>query len=76
LFGCLCLNPNVDEPVAPFKFGALHYKRYAKEQALDDRERYAAADDEARANHAGLWQNRNPVLAREWRPSRRRRQAN
>lgn len=34
---------------------AWHYTAYAKEQAPADRETYANAEAEARAQHRGLW---------------------
>ena len=50
---------------------AWHYKQYAKEQAPEDRERYAFAEDEAKAKHAGLWQDKNPIPPWEWRHQKR-----
>lgn len=46
---------------------AWHYKQYSKEQSEEDRERYAFAEDEARAKRAGLWQEKNPVPPWDWR---------
>jgi endonuclease YncB( thermonuclease family) len=46
---------------------ARHFKRYAHEQSPDERERYAFAEQEARARKAGLWQEPDPVPPWEWR---------
>jgi endonuclease YncB( thermonuclease family) len=54
---------------------AWHYKQYAKEHTEEDRERYAFAEDEAKAKHAGLWQDMNPVPPWEWRAEKRQRRA-
>ncbi len=40
---------------------AWHYKKYQKEQSLDDRKLYAAAEIEARQAGRGLWQEPEPV---------------
>ena len=50
---------------------AWHYKQYQKEQTIDDQVRYAAAEDAARARHAGLWADPNPVPPWEWRAAKR-----
>jgi len=46
---------------------AWHYKYYVKDQPPEDRVSYAAAEDEARAAHRGLWKDANPVPPWEWR---------
>lgn len=52
----------VDVNLAMVKQGlAWHYKAYAREQAPRDQIAYAAAEDLARANHLGLWRDRNPT---------------
>ncbi|HYW55776.1 MAG TPA: thermonuclease family protein [Polaromonas sp.] len=43
---------------------AWHYTAYAKEQAPADREAYASAEAEARAQRRGLW--REPIQAAPW----------
>ena len=40
---------------------AWHYRAYAAEQSAADRRRYAAAEDGARAQRSGLWQDPDPV---------------
>ncbi len=51
---------------------ARHFKRYAHEQPTEERERYAFAEEEARAKRVGLWADPDPVPPREWRKSKRR----
>ena len=46
---------------------AWHFKKYAQEQSEEDRERYAFAEQEARARKAGLWRDREAVPPWEWR---------
>lgn len=40
---------------------AWHYKAYAKEQEPSDRESYARAEDQARAERLGLWSESAPT---------------
>lgn len=51
---------------------AWHYKEYQREQAAADRELYATAEDEARADRRGLWQDANPVEPSAFRNQERR----
>ena len=46
---------------------AWWYRAYAKEQSLEDRRNYAAAEEGARAARRGLWYDPNPVPPWEWR---------
>ena len=46
---------------------AWHYKEYEKEQSEEDRQRYAFAEQEARARKAGLWSEPDPVPPWDWR---------
>jgi len=46
---------------------AWHYKEYAREQSPEDRELYARAEEEARAQHRGLWLDPNPVEPGQFR---------
>ena len=46
---------------------AWHDKQYAKEQSPEDRERYAAAENAARAALRGLWADVKPVPPWEFR---------
>jgi endonuclease YncB( thermonuclease family) len=50
---------------------AWHYKAYEREQPKADRLVYAAAEDQARANRIGLWQDRDPIPPWLWRKVRR-----
>lgn len=49
-----------------------HYKKYQNEQSLDDRLKYNAAEELARANRVGLWGDRAPVPPWDWRKIGRR----
>jgi endonuclease YncB( thermonuclease family) len=40
---------------------AWHYKEYEREQSPEDRQRYAFAEQEARARKAGLWSEPDPT---------------
>jgi len=62
-----CLN-RVDAGYEQIAAGfAWHFKQHAKEQRRDDRERYAAAEEQARAAKRGLWADPAPVPPWEWR---------
>lgn len=50
---------------------AWHYKKYAREQSSDDRERYAAAEVAARFGRQGLWGDADPVAPWDFRDTRR-----
>lgn len=50
---------------------AWHDKQYASAQSPEDRERYAAAENAARAALRGLWADVNPVPPWEFRKQRR-----
>ena len=52
---------------------AWHYKEYEREQSAEDRELYARAEDEARAQHRGLWQDPNPVEPSQFRREQKER---
>jgi endonuclease YncB( thermonuclease family) len=40
---------------------AWHYSKYSKEQSVEDRSLYAAAENSARLSHLGLWRDANPT---------------
>ena len=46
---------------------AWHYKFYQQEQSPEDRRRYAEAEEQARAQRSGLWQDKKPLPPWEWR---------
>ena len=51
----------VDACLEQIKAGlAWHYKYYQKEQSPEDRELYAEAENQARAERLGLWREKNP----------------
>lgn len=50
---------------------AWWYRAYAREQAADDRVRYEAAEDQARAARSGLWREPEPQAPWTWRRERR-----
>lgn len=46
---------------------AWHFKRYEKEQAVEDGIRYADAEIEARGRKAGVWEDQLPLAPWDWR---------
>lgn len=46
---------------------AWHYKAYENEQSPTDRTLYAQSETEARARHAGLWQDTDPIPPWDYR---------
>jgi endonuclease YncB( thermonuclease family) len=66
------LVDGVDAGLALIHAGfAWHYKQYSNEQTAEDREAYAAAEDEARARRVGLWRDAEPVAPWDFRRARR-----
>jgi len=58
----------VDANLQMVRFGlAWHFKKYEKEQAFEDRQRYADAELKARARHVGLWTDKEPVAPWDFR---------
>jgi endonuclease YncB( thermonuclease family) len=63
----------VDANLEQIKAGmAWHYKKYAKEQPMADRETYAQAVEQARARQRGLWSEAEPVPPWDWRKAKKR----
>lgn len=46
---------------------AWHYKKYEREQPVDDRAAYANAEEQARAEKKGLWVDAEPTPPWDWR---------
>lgn len=46
---------------------AWHYKKYQNQQSPAGRERYAQAENNARSNNLGLWQDGNAIAPWQWR---------
>jgi endonuclease YncB( thermonuclease family) len=63
----------MDINLAQVKAGmAWHYKEYEREQSVEDRDLYAKAEDEARADRRGLWQDADPVEPSAFRKEEKR----
>jgi len=50
---------------------AWHYKKYGKEQTLEDQQNYDEAEQMAREARRGLWRDREPLAPWEWRAAKR-----
>jgi endonuclease YncB( thermonuclease family) len=62
------LVDGIDANLEQVKAGmAWHYKKYQKEQLVEDRILYAQAEDYARKNKLGLWIDKEPVPPWEYR---------
>jgi endonuclease YncB( thermonuclease family) len=46
---------------------AWHYRQYQRDQVVEDRARYAEAEEEARTGRRGLWQDVRAVPPWEYR---------
>lgn len=70
--GCATCTPSVDVGLAMIGAGlAWHYRAYEREQNPADRERYLAAEMDARARQDGLWAETSPTPPWDWRRARR-----
>lgn len=70
---CTVFVDSLDVNLAQVTTGfAWHYKRFAHEQSAREAEAYAQAEETARTQKFGLWQDHNPVPPWEWRSLRRR----
>ena len=59
---CLSRPKTLDAGMAQLTRGlAWHYKKYAPEQPEQDRESYAATENEARLAGSGLWREPAPI---------------
>jgi endonuclease YncB( thermonuclease family) len=50
---------------------AWHYKEYQSEQSVRDRQIYSDAEEDAKSNRLGLWDDVDPVAPWAWRAARR-----
>jgi endonuclease YncB( thermonuclease family) len=63
----------IDANLEQVKAGlAWHYKKYQKEQSVDDRSLYSQAEEQARVEKRGLWVDKEPTTPWEWRKSQKR----
>ena len=59
---------NLDSGLAQVAFGlAWHYKKYEREQSVEDRRIYAQTEIEAQTKKIGLWSEPNPVAPWDFR---------
>ena len=67
ILGKIILNGN-DINLEMIKKGmAWHFKKYKKNQPIDDRHSYNKAENEARRGKIGLWFDENPLPPLKWR---------
>jgi endonuclease YncB( thermonuclease family) len=72
IIGKIIVN-GVDANLEQIRAGmAWHYKKYEKEQPVEDRDIYARSEDWARAGQRGLWVDAEPVPPWDWRKSNKR----
>lgn len=65
---CPSCGHTLDAGAAQLTVGmAWWFRRYAKEQPLQQRHQYEFEEGEAKARKAGLWADANPVPPWEWR---------
>lgn len=70
--GCAICKPSVDVGLELISNGlAWHYRAYAREQTVEDRQQYRLAESAARAGHAGLWADDAPTPPWDWRRPRK-----
>lgn len=63
----------IDANLEQIKAGmAWHYKKYEKEQSVDDRSIYAKAENQARGDKRGLWFDTEPTPPWDWRKQQKR----
>ena len=66
--GCTTCSMTLDAGHAQITVGlAWWYRKYAGEQAPEDRGAYEFSEQEARAKQVGLWSHPDPVPPWEWR---------
>jgi endonuclease YncB( thermonuclease family) len=65
---CLVRVDGIDVGLAQIEAGlAWWYRKYAREQSVQDRATYAEVERKAREEKRGLWQDREPVSPWKWR---------
>lgn len=65
------LVAGIDANLEQVKAGlAWHYKKYQKEQQVEDRAKYAQAEEQAKAAKRGLWVDTKPTPPWEFRKQR------
>lgn len=62
------IDANLEQIKAGF---AWHYKKYQKEQTMEDRSLYAQAEDQARVEKRGLWKDAEPTPPWDWRKQKK-----
>lgn len=71
---CPSCGQTLDAGMALLTVGLAWWnERYADEQTPEARGQYEFAQDEAKAKHAGLWQDEHPVPPWDWKRDRRNR---
>ena len=69
--GCATCDKNVDASLDQIQAGmAWWYRKYAKEQSVEDRLSYDAAEAEARNRGIGLWRDPDPMPPWDYRHKR------
>lgn len=69
---CPACPPSIDVGLTLIGAGlAWHYRAYAREQSITDREQYRQAEKEARNRLEGLWADTAPTPPWDWRYTRK-----
>ena len=69
---CPTCGKTLDVGLAQITTGmAWWYRKYAREQSLEDQRRYEFAEQEAKAKRAGLWRDADPIPPWEFRAVQR-----
>lgn len=66
--GCTSCGHTLDTGRAQLIAGmAWWFKRYAKDQPVEERHQYEFEENEAKVRRIGLWQDKQPIAPWEWR---------
>lgn len=69
---CTVTANGTDLGLAQLRAGyAWHFRRFSHEQQREQRNTYAQAEQQARAQHAGLWTDPRPLAPWDWRDAQR-----